>query len=68
VDGILRYRHKVYVPNDQELKSLIFLEMHKVPYVGPQGYQKTIVVVKKQYFFPGIKKEVAYFIVRCIEC
>jgi hypothetical protein len=32
------YRHIIYVPNDQELKSLIFLEMHKVPYVGHPGY------------------------------
>jgi hypothetical protein len=41
------YRHIVYVPNDQELKILIFSWMHKVPYAGHPGYQKTIVVVKK---------------------
>jgi hypothetical protein len=46
-DGILMYRRRVYVPNDQELKSLIFLEMHKVPYARHLGYQKTIVAVKK---------------------
>jgi hypothetical protein len=67
-DGILMYRCQVYVPNDQELKRLIFSEMHKVPYVGHLGYQKTIVTVKKQYFWPGMKKEVADFIVRCLEC
>jgi hypothetical protein len=42
--------------------------MHKVPYVGHPGYQKTIVAVKKQYFWPGMKKEVVDFIVRCLEC
>jgi hypothetical protein len=30
-NGILMYRHIIYVPNDQELKSLKLSEMHKVP-------------------------------------
>jgi hypothetical protein len=67
-DGILMYRCKFYVLNDQELKSLILSEMHKVPYVGHPGYQKTLVTVNKQYFWPSVKKEVTYFIARCLEC
>jgi hypothetical protein len=67
-DGILMYRYRVYVLNDQELKSLILSEMHKVPYAGHIGYQKTIIAVKKQYFRLGMKKEVANFITRCLEC
>jgi hypothetical protein len=49
-DGILMYRCRVYVPNDQELKTLFLLEMHKVPYAGHQGYQKTIATIKKQHY------------------
>jgi hypothetical protein len=37
-DGILMYRHRVYVPNDKELKSLLLSEMHKVPYAGHPGH------------------------------
>jgi hypothetical protein len=37
-DGILMYRRRFYASNDQELKRLIFSEMHKVPYVGHLGY------------------------------
>jgi hypothetical protein len=39
-----------------------------VPYVGHLGYQNTIVVVKNQYYWPGMKKEVVDFIARCLEC
>jgi hypothetical protein len=67
-DGILMYRHRVYVSNDQELKSMILSKMHKVPYVGHPGYQKTIVVVKNQYYWPGMKNKVVDFIARCLEC
>jgi hypothetical protein len=47
-DGILMYRRRVYVSNDQELNNMLSLEMHKVPYVGHPDYQKTIATVKKQ--------------------
>jgi hypothetical protein len=42
--------------------------MHNVPYAGYPGYQKSIAAVKSQYYWPGIKKEVADFIARCLEC
>jgi hypothetical protein len=67
-DEILMYRGIIYVPNSQELKNMILREMHNVPYAGHPGYQKTIVVVKHQYYWPGMKKEVADFISKCLEC
>jgi hypothetical protein len=42
--------------------------MHNVPYAGHLGYQKIIAAVKSQYYWSGMKKEVAYFIAKCLEC
>jgi hypothetical protein len=42
--------------------------MHNVPYAGHPGYQKTIAVVKSQYYWPCMKKEVADFVAICLEC
>ena len=67
-DEILMYMGRIYVLNSQELKNLILRELHSVPYVGHPGYQKTIVVVKSQYYWPGMKKEVDDFIPKCLEC
>jgi hypothetical protein len=67
-DEIIMYRGKIYVPNSNELKNVILREMHNVPYVGHPGYHKTIVVVKSQYYWPDMKKEVVDFIARCLEC
>jgi hypothetical protein len=67
-DEILMYRGRIYVPNYHELKILILGEMHNVPYAGHPGYQKNIAVVKSQYYWPGMKKEVADFIAKCLEC
>jgi hypothetical protein len=47
---------------------VILKDMHNVPYVGHPRYQKTIAVVKSQYYFPGMKKEIVEYIVKCLEC
>jgi hypothetical protein len=49
-DGILMYKGKVYVPNSNEVKNAVLKEMHNVPYAGHPGYDKTITVVRSQYF------------------
>jgi hypothetical protein len=67
-DEILIYRGRIYVPNSQELKNIILREMHNVPYDGHPGYQKTIAAVKRQYYWPGMKKEVVDFIAKYLEC
>jgi hypothetical protein len=61
------YKGRVYVAYSQELKNLVLKEMHNVPYVGHPGYPNTIPAVKKQYYWPGMKKEVVDFIARCLE-
>jgi hypothetical protein len=66
-DGILMYRGIIYVPNSQELKNMILREMRNVPYAGHPRYHKTIAVVKSQYYWLGMKKEVADFIARWLE-
>jgi hypothetical protein len=61
------FRKKLYVPNSHELRSMILNEMHNVPYVGNPGYQKTVVAVKSQYYWPGMKKEIVEYIAKCLE-
>ena len=55
-DEIIMYRGIIYVPNSLELKNMILREIHKVPYAGHPGYQKTIAVVKSQYYWLGMNK------------
>jgi hypothetical protein len=56
------------VSNSRELKNMVLREMHNMSYVGHLGYHKTIAVVRNQYFWPGMKKEVFDYIVKRIEC
>jgi len=38
VDGLVRFRDRIYVPNDSELKYTILQEFHAKPYSGNLGY------------------------------
>jgi hypothetical protein len=42
--------------------------MHNVPYAGHLGYKKTVAEIKSHYFWPGMKKYIAEYIARCMEC
>jgi hypothetical protein len=67
-DGLLMHKNRIYVPSSRELRNLVLKEMHNVPYVGHPGYQKTITVVRSQFFWSGMKKDVVDYIARCMEC
>jgi hypothetical protein len=62
------YKRRAHVPNSYGLKNMVLREMHNLPYVGHLGYQKTIATFKRQYFWPGMKKDAAEYIVRFLEC
>jgi hypothetical protein len=62
------HKNRIYVPSSGELRNLVLKEMHDVPYVGHPGYQKMIIAVRIQFFWPGMKKDVVDYIARCMEC
>ena len=58
----------MYVPNAPKFKLLILDEIYKTPYSGHPGYQKTITMLRKEYFLPNMNTELAEYIARCFEC
>ena len=46
----LLYKDRMYVLNVPKVKLLILDEIHKTPYLGHLGYQKTITMLRKRVF------------------
>ena len=67
-DGLLRYRHRIYVPNHPELQRLILEEYHLAPYLGHLGVTKMLSNIKPLYFWKGMKREIIEFVASCLEC
>ena len=66
--GLLAFKGRIYIPNVAYLRRIFMDEIHQAPYSGHPGYQKTISTARKQYFWPGMKKDIAEYISRCIKC
>ena len=47
----------MYVPNVPKVKLIILDQIHKNPYSGHSGYQKTITMLRKEYFWPNMNIE-----------
>ena len=47
---------------------MVLKEMHDVPYAKDSGYHKKVAAIRKQYYWLGMKNDVAEYISRCMEC
>ncbi|XP_074297559.1 uncharacterized protein LOC141628298 [Silene latifolia] len=67
-DGGLRFTGRWCVPDDEELKRMILTEAHSTPYSVHPGGDKLYKDLKKTFWWPKMKKEVAEFVARCLVC
>jgi hypothetical protein len=66
-EALLTYRNKLYIPSCEELKRLIMDELHKRPYSSHPSYQKMIRATRKQFYWPGLKKDIVDYLAKCLE-
>ena len=67
--GLIYYnKKKLYITNVTSVKKEILYEYHKIPYAGQAHYQKLISTLRKNMFWPGMKKYVVDYLAMCLEC
>ena len=59
---------KVYVPRDEELRTEIIQLHHDVPMVEHGGKWKTVKLVTRNYWWPGVTREVGWYVEGCDLC
>lgn len=67
-DGCLYYRHRLCILRDVDLRRLILSEAHDSMISGHPGYVKTLNVVRKRYFWSGMKRDVFNYVKSCLSC
>lgn len=65
VDGLVRFRDRIYMSNSSKLKKVIFREFHAKPCSGHPIYEKTLTKVKRFYYCLNLKRDVAKLVARC---
>ena len=66
--GLILFKKRLYIFNVKYLKKEILDEYHKQPYSRHPGYHKILTALKRIFFWPGMKKYVAEYLARCMEC
>ncbi|XP_071927217.1 uncharacterized protein [Coffea arabica] len=67
-EGVLRFRDRIVIPANEELRKRILEESHRSKYTIHPGVTKMYHDVKGLYWWEGLKKDVAAFVQRCLIC
>jgi len=66
--GLVLKEGKVYVPKDEKLRVEIIQLHHDTLIVGHGGQWKIVELVTRNYWWPGITKEVKRYVEGCDQC
>ena len=66
--GLLRFRGRLCVPSDEQLKKLILEEAHNSRYSAHPGGTKMYQDLKKSFWWNNMRREVAQYVQRCLVC
>jgi len=67
-DGMVRFMQKIVVLDQDGLHEFILKEAHHATFMAHLGVQKMYVDLKQIFFWAGMKKDVANFVAKCLEC
>ncbi|GKC75267.1 putative reverse transcriptase domain-containing protein [Tanacetum coccineum] len=66
--GTLYYLDRIWVPLKGEVRTLIMDEAHKSKYSVHPGADKMYYDLRDRYWWPGMKKDIAEYVSKCLTC
>jgi len=67
-EDLVLKEEKVYIPKDEELRVEMIWLYHDVPAAGHGGRWKTVELVTRNYWWPGVTKNVGRYVEGCDLC
>ena len=67
-DGYLLHKGRICVPTDKDIRRQILYECHDSPSAGHSGIRKTYALVRRQFYWPGLHKDVQDYVLHCSKC
>nr|ABD78322.1 polyprotein [Primula vulgaris] len=68
INGLLFYKERLYVPNNNDLKIKTYAILHEDPDNGHTGFQKSLLLAYKEVYWQGLKKDLKKFVDSCVVC
>ena len=66
-DGLVYMEGRIYVPNNKKVKEEILKENHDSVDVGHPGQQRMLKLLKRNYWWPGLKEDVKRYVQGCFK-
>jgi len=67
-EGLILKEGKVYVPKDEKLRAEVIRLYHDTPVGGHGGQWKTTELVTRNFWWPGVSREVKRYVEGCDAC
>ena len=67
-DNIFYWQNCIYIPRDQKLRGRIIQAHHDTVLSGHPGQYKTWELVARNYWWPGLNRDVAKYVKGCEKC
>jgi len=67
-DRLMLKEGKVYVPKDEKLRAEVIRLHHDTPVGGHGGQWKTVELVTRNFWWPGVTREVKRYVEGCDAC
>ncbi|KAJ9542645.1 hypothetical protein OSB04_029151 [Centaurea solstitialis] len=67
-EGLRCFGNHVWIPKLGDLRKKVLTDAHKAKYSVHPGTNKMYHDLKQMYWWPRMKKDVAYFVERCVTC
>lgn len=66
--GLLLHEGHVYIPDSNELRLRILREKHDHPTAGHPGYKKTYELIRREFYWPLMRKFISDYCTSCDIC
>ncbi|KAI3824327.1 hypothetical protein L1987_05785 [Smallanthus sonchifolius] len=67
-NGLLYFLNHIWIPDHNNLRTFIMNEAHKNRYSVHPGADKMYKDLRTQYWWPGMKKDIALYVSKCFTC
>ena len=67
-DRVVYMEERIYVPNNKRIKKEILEENHNSVDVGHPGQHRMLELLKRTYWWPGLKEDIKKYVQGCFKC
>ena len=59
---------QIYISNNRKIKERILQENHDLTDIGHLEQQRMMELVKRNYWWPGLKEDIKKYVQECFKC